>query len=114
MVFSKEEESQEVVVTLAERHDLAGDEQEVERCAEVPMLRKRATSADIVDEWETKRTRSPHPSVASPISYLPTVGTAKKTRWSKEWAYTCASPGPVVAHDLQQEDAPPIAPVGAS
>ena len=52
MVFSEEEESQEVVVTLAERHDPTmmsiGDEQKAERRAVVPMLRKRAASTDAV------------------------------------------------------------------
>ena len=40
MIFSKEEEGREVVLTSAERHDpvavFASGEQEVERCGDVP------------------------------------------------------------------------------
>ena len=54
MVFSKEEEIQEVVVTSAKHHDRmamsASDEQEVEGHAKVPMPRKHAVSADAVGE----------------------------------------------------------------
>ena len=43
VIFFKEEEGQEVVVTLAECHDptaaSAGDEREVERHGDVPVLR---------------------------------------------------------------------------
>ena len=72
MVFSEEEESQEVVVTSVERRDpvamSAGDEQEAERRGEVPVPRKHAASADAAGEREAKRARSPRPSVASPVS----------------------------------------------
>ena len=58
MVFSKEEESQEVVVTSVECRDptamSAGDEQEAERRAVVLVPRKRAASVDAVGEWEAK------------------------------------------------------------
>ena len=54
MVFSDEEESQEVVVTSAVRRDptamSAGEEQEAARHAEVPASRKRATSTDAIGE----------------------------------------------------------------
>ena len=54
MVFSKEGDSWEVIVTSAEHRDptamSAGDEQEVERRAEVPVSRKRAASADAAGE----------------------------------------------------------------
>ena len=54
MVFSEEEESQEVIVTSMERHDpvatSAGDEQEAERRAAVPVPRKHAASVDIINE----------------------------------------------------------------
>ena len=54
MVFSEEEESREVVVTLAEHRDptamSVGDEQEAARRAVVPASRKRAVSADVVGE----------------------------------------------------------------
>ena len=65
MVFSDEEESQEVVMTSAGRHGPAmpssGDEQEATRRAVVPASRKRTASADIVGERAVKRTRSPRP-----------------------------------------------------
>ena len=52
MVFSEEEESQEVVVTSAEHCDptamSTSDEQEAERCMVVPALRKRVVSTDAV------------------------------------------------------------------
>ena len=54
MVFSEEEKSREVVVTLAVCRDptamSAGDEQEAERRIVVPVLRKHAVSADAVGE----------------------------------------------------------------
>ena len=117
MVFS-EEESQEVIVTLAMRRDptamFAGNEQEVERRAVVPVPRKRAASADTVDEWEAKRTWSPRPSVASPVSSPPIVDAAEQAERSKEWACTHALPRPVPVRDSQPEDAPSAALVGAS
>ena len=57
MIFSEEEESREVVVTLVERRNpmtmSAGDEQDAERCTEVPMPRKHVASADAVGEAGT-------------------------------------------------------------
>ena len=54
MVFSDEEESQEVAVTSAECRDpttmFAGEEQEATWHAEVPTSRKHAASADVIDE----------------------------------------------------------------
>ena len=98
MVFSKEEESREVVVTSAEHCDptamSAGDEQEVERHAVVPVLRKRAMSVDAVGEREAKRTRSPCPLVASPVLSPPTVDSTEKAGWFEERTSTRASPGP--------------------
>ena len=71
MVFSDEEESREVVVTSTERRDpaatSAGEEQEAARRAEVPTSRKRAASADAVGGRAAKWTRSPRPSVVSPV-----------------------------------------------
>ena len=65
MVFSDEEESQEVVVTSVVRHDptvtSASEEQEATRRAEVPALRKHAASVDAIGERAAKRTRSPRP-----------------------------------------------------
>ena len=117
MVFS-EEESQEVIVTSAMRRDptamFAGNEQEVERRAVVPMLRKRVASTDANGEREAKRTRSPRPLVASPVSSPPTVDTAEQARRCEEQACTYASPGPVLMCDLQLEDAPSTASVEAS
>jgi len=118
MIFSEEEESLELVVTSVERRDpvamSAGDEQEAERRAEVPMPRKRATSADAVSKREAKRTRSPRPSVASPVSSPPAVDAAEQARRSEEQASTRVSLGPVLARDSWWEDAPPTALVDAS
>ena len=92
MIFSEEEEIREVVVTSAECRDptamFAGDEQGEERHAEVPMLRKRAARADAVGEREVKRTRSPCPSVASPVSSPPAAGVTEQARRSEERACT--------------------------
>ena len=105
MIFSEEEESQEVVVTFAERHDhaavSAGGEQEAERRSDVPMLRKRAVSVDATGEREAKQTRSPCPLVASPVSSPPAAGVAEQARWSEERACTHASPGPAPTCDSQ-------------
>ena len=80
MIFSEEEESQEVIATSMERRDptamSASGEQEAERRGDVPALRKHAASADAVSEREAKRTRSPCPSKASSASSPPAVGTA--------------------------------------
>ena len=87
-IFSKEEESQEVIMTSVERHDpiavSAGGEQEVERHGYVPTPRKRAMSADAIDEWEAKQTWSPRPSMASPVSSLLAAGVAEQARQSEE------------------------------
>jgi len=92
MIFFEEEESREVAMTLAVRRDpaamSAGDEQEAERHVVVPVLRKRAASADTVDEWEAKRTWSPRPSVASPVSSPPAAGVTEQARRSEERACT--------------------------
>ena len=81
MIFSNEEESQEVTVTSAERRDpttaFAGEEQEAARRAEVPASRKRAVSADVVGEWAAKRTRSPCPSAVLLAPSLPVADTAR-------------------------------------
>ena len=65
MVFSDEEESQEVVVTSVDRcgptATSAGGEQEVARRAAVPALRKRAASADVVGERAMKQPWSSRP-----------------------------------------------------
>ena len=103
MIFSKEEESWEVIVTSAERCNpaamSAGDEQEAERHTVVPMLRKHATSADTIGEREAKRMRSLHPLAASLVPSPPTVNTAKQAGRFKERTGTRASPGPVPARD---------------
>ena len=88
MVFSEEEESREVIVTLAEHRNpaamSAGDQQEAERHAVAPVPRKRAASADVVDKQEAKRMQSPRPSVASPVSSPPVADVAEQARWSEE------------------------------
>ena len=103
MIFSEEEESQEVVVTSAERRDpvatSVGDERKAKSHATVPMPRKRAASVDAIGEWEAKRTRSPRPSVVSPVSSPPTADAAEQAGWSEERASTRASPGLVPALD---------------
>ena len=113
MVFSKEEESWEVVVTSKEHHDptamSAGDEQEAERRAVVPMPRKRAASVDAIGEWEAKQTRSPCPLVASLVSSTPAADAAEQAGRSEEWTGTCVSRGPVPTHDSQPGEAPPAA-----
>ncbi|XP_066311501.1 eukaryotic translation initiation factor 3 subunit A-like [Miscanthus floridulus] len=118
MIFSEEEESREVVVTSAESRDpaaiSAGDEQEVERRAMVPMPRKHTASADTVGEWEAKQTQSPRPSVASPVLSPPAANAAQQTGQSKERTGIHASPGSALACDSQPEDAPPAASVGLS
>ena len=59
VIFSEEEEGQEVIATSVEHRDnttaSAGGEREVERRGDVPVLRKHATSADAVGEREAKR-----------------------------------------------------------
>ena len=79
MIFSEEEQSQEVIVTSAERRDpiamSVGNEQEAKRRVDVPVPRKRAACADATGEWEAKRTRSLRPSKVSPASSPPAVGT---------------------------------------
>jgi len=118
MVFSEEEESQEVIVTSVKRHDptatSAGDEQEAARHVAVPAPRKHAVSADAISEREAKRTLSACPSVASPVPSPPAADTAEQAGWSEERTGTRASPGPVPACESQPEDAPPAAPVGES
>ena len=88
MIFFEEEESREVIVTSAERRDpmamFAGDERETESRAMVPVLRKRAASADAVGEWEAKRKRSSRPSVALPVSSSPAADTAEQAGRSEE------------------------------
>ena len=104
MVFSEEEESRKVIVTSAECRDptamSAGDEQEAERRLVVPVPRKRAVRADAVDEWEAKQMRSPHPSVASPVSSPPAVDAAEQAGRSEEPSCTRVSPGLALASDL--------------
>ena len=105
-------------MTSAERRDptamSAGNEQEAKRHTEVLMLRKHATSADTIGEQEPKWTRSPRPSVASPVSTPPVAGAAEQARRSEERACTRTSSGPVIVHDSQQTDAPPNASVRVS
>ena len=106
MVFSEEEGSREVVVTLAERRDptamSTGDEQEATRRAMASAPRKRVASADTVGERAVKRTRSPHPLVASLVPSLPVADVAEQAGRSTEQTGTCASPGPTTARDSQQ------------
>ena len=118
VIFSEEEEGREVVATSAKHRDpvaaSTGGEREVERRGDVPMPRKCTASLDAVGEWEAKQTRSPCPSMASPVSSPPTADVAEQVGWSEERAGTRASPGPVPAHDSQPKDALPVAPIRVS
>jgi hypothetical protein len=80
MIFSEEEEGQEVIMTLAECRDptatSVGGEQEVERCGDVPVPRKCAAILDTIGEWEVKQTLSLRPLEASPASSPPAMGVA--------------------------------------
>ena len=111
MVFSKEEESQEVIVTSAEHRDptamSAGDEQEATWRAVVPTLRKHAARVDAVGEREAKRTWSPRPLAVSSVPSPPVADAAKQARRFGERTGTCVSPGPVPVHGSQLGDAPP-------
>ena len=115
MVFSNEEESREVVVTSAVRHDpmatSAGEGQEATRRAEVPASRKRAASVDAIGKRAAKRTRSPRLSAVSPVPLSPMADAAGGAERSEEQAGACAATGPVPTPDLQPEEAPPA--VGA-
>ena len=75
------------------------------------MPRKRAASADVADEQEAKRTRSPCPLVALPVPSPPAADAAEQAGWSEERASTRASSGLVPVCDSQPEDAPPAADV---
>lgn len=59
---------------------------EVERCGDVPTLRKRIMSLDTVGELEAKRMRSPRPLEASLALSPPALGMARLARWSEERA----------------------------
>ena len=102
-------------MTSAERRDLAamsaGDEQEAERHAVVPMPRKSAASADAVGEWEAKWTRSPCPSVASPVPSSPVVDAIERDGQPKEQTGTHVLVGSVPTPGSQLEEALPV--VGA-
>ena len=113
MVFSYEEESQEVVVTSVERcgpaTTSAGGQQEAARRAPVPTSRKHAASADIVGERAAKRTRSPRPSIVSLVPSPPVVDVAEQGGRSEERTGTRSSTGSVTACDLQPGTALPAA-----
>ena len=82
MVFSYEEESQEVIVTSVEHRDptatSVGDEQEATRLVVASAPRKCAASADTVGERAAKQTRSPHPPTASLVPSLPIVDVVEQ------------------------------------
>ena len=103
MIFSEEEESQEVIVTSVEPHDpmamSAGGEQEAERHSDVPTPRKDATSSDAIGERQAKRTRLPCPSEASSALPPPTPGMAVQAGRSEERVRTPTSSGPAPARD---------------
>ena len=113
MVFSDEEESREVVVTLAEHRGptatSAGGEQEAARRAAVPASRKRTASADIIGERAVKRPRSPRPLAASPVPSSSVAGMAEGAGRSEEWTDACAATELVPTMDLQPKEAFPVA-----
>jgi len=78
MISFEDEGDEEVVMTSVERRKPAAmstcGEQDAERHDDVPTLRKRTTSSDIVGEREAKRTRSPRSSEASSALSPPTPG----------------------------------------
>ena len=88
VISSKEEGGREVVATSVERREptaaSAGGGREAERRSDVPAPRKRATSLDVIDEQEAKRTRSPRPSEASPALSPPILGAVRQARHSEE------------------------------
>ena len=95
MVFSDEEESWEVIVTLAKRRNhaatSAGEEHEAARRAVVPAPRKHAASADVVGGWVAKRMWSPRPLAVSPVPSSPVVDVVEQAGWSEERTGTHAS-----------------------
>ena len=97
MISSEEEGGWEVIVTLVEHREPAATSasggQDVERCGDVPMLRKHAASSDVVDEREAKWTRSPRPSEASSALSPLALGAVGQARQSEEWAHTHVSSG---------------------
>jgi len=88
MVFSDEEESQEVVVTSVVRRGptaaAVGEEQGAMRRVEVPALRQHAASVNTIGERAVKRTRSPPPSVVPPVPLLPAPDAAERSGRSEE------------------------------
>jgi len=115
MVFFDEEESREVIVTSVVHRDptatSAGEEQEAARRVEVPTSRKCAASVDAVGRHAAKRTRSPRPSVVSPVPSSPVADAAEQAGWPEERTGACAAMGPVLMPDSQLEEALPA--VGA-
>ena len=102
LVFSDEEESQEVVVTSAERHDptatTVGEEQEA---TAIPALRKCAASMDAIGGRAAKRTRSPRPLAVSPVPSSLMADAVEQAGLSEERTCPCASPGPMPMCDLR-------------
>ena len=104
MVFSDEDESREVVVTLVDHCGpavtSAGGEQEAARRAAVPASRKRTVSADVVGERAVKRPRSPRPLAAAPVPSSSVVGAAERAGRSEEQTSAHAAMEPVPMKDL--------------
>ena len=64
-------------------------------------------SADAVGGRAVKRTRSPSPSVVSPVLSSPVVDAAEQAGRSEERTCACAVTGPVPTLDSQPEEALP-------
>ena len=69
-----------IVMTSMERHvptaAFIGSGRDMERCGDIPMLRKRAASTDAAVEREVKQMRSPCPLEASLASHPPASSVA--------------------------------------
>ena len=72
---SEDEGGRDVIVTSVERREPTAKSDsggcDAERRGNVPVLRKRIMSSDVVDEREAKRTWSLHPSEASSTLFPP-------------------------------------------
>ena len=77
---SKNERAREVLTSVVHHEPTAAcasSGHEVERCGDVLMPRKRATSSKAIDEQEAKRTRSPRSLEASPASPPPAASAVR-------------------------------------
>ena len=71
------------------------------------MLRKCATSVDVIGERAAKWMRSLRPSAVSPVLSSAVADVAERARRSEEWTSTCALMGPVPTPGSQPKEALP-------